>query len=234
MLVTYEFLFDNGRKQSFPVDTERPAATSETREGQVPERWTLLDHCQCPNCPLKKDKSRYCPAALDLQGVFEACKKEAAFQKVEVRVVTAPRTYSKKTGLEEGLRSMMGLIMATSGCPVLAELKPMALHHIPFSSNDEFVQRSVSIYVMQQYFNQREHLAVDWELKGLVERNKRLQVVNQALWQRVHAVCEGDSNLKALLSFFSLASSITFSLEAQLLKIKKAVAGAREADELKP
>jgi hypothetical protein len=232
MLVTYEFNFESGKKQSFPVETERHATGIDSSEGCAPEKWTVLDYCQCSNCPLKKDRVKYCPAALDLQGVVEAFKKEAAFQKVEVRVVTPPRTYTKKTSLEEGLRSMMGLIMATSGCPVLGELKPMALHHIPFSSNDEFVLRSVSLYLMQQYFNQREHQPVDWELKGLVERNKRLQIVNQALWQRVHAVCEGDSSLKALLSFFSLASSITFSLEAQLLKIKKSIASGRDSDDV--
>lgn len=233
MLITYEFNFEGGNQRSFPVDTDRTKMSSDSKESVAPEKWTALEHCQCSNCPLKKDKVKYCPAALDLQDVIVAFKKEPAFQKVDVKVVAPNRSYTKRTGLEEGLRSMMGLIMATSGCPLLSELKPLALNHIPFSSNDEFVLRSVSIYLMQQYFNQREHLPADWELKGLVERNKRLQIVNQALWQRIHAVCEGDSSLKALLSFFSLASSITFSLEAQLLKIKKAI-GREPEDDFKP
>lgn len=133
--------------------------------------------------------------------MVEAFQAEDAYQKVDVVVTDERRSYSKQTTLEEALRSLLGLKMATSGCPVLSELKPMALHHLPFANSDEFVMRSVGYYLLQQLFAQRKQEAADWELKGLVERNQRLQLVNQALWQRIHAVCQGDSNLKALLNF---------------------------------
>lgn len=225
MLIQYEFIFDDGRKHVFPVDTERQGkpADAETATERA-EKWTQLEYCRCANCPLSPAEHKTCPAAVDLQSVIARFRQENAFQKLSVVVSTPARNYQKRTSLEEGLRSMMGLIMATSGCPILGELKPMANNHVPFSSNDEFVLRTVSVYLLQQYFRMRENRAVDWEMRGLVERSKRLQIVNQALWQRIHAVCEGDSSLKALLSFFSLASSITFSLEAQLLKLRKTLA----------
>jgi hypothetical protein len=101
----------------------------------------------------------------------------------------------------------------------------MAQHHMPFASSDEFILRNVSIYLIQQHFAMRGDGEPDWEMKGLVDRNKRLQLVNQALWQRIHTVCEGDSNLKALLSFFSMASSVSFSLESQMQKLKMVLDG---------
>jgi hypothetical protein len=101
----------------------------------------------------------------------------------------------------------------------------MAVHHLPFANTDEFIMRSVSHYLLQQYFSKRNHQTPDWELKGLVERNQRLQLVNQALWQRIHSVCKGDSNLKALLNFFSMASSVSFSLESQLRKLEAKMGG---------
>ena len=52
-----------------------------------------------------------------------------------------------------------------------------------------------------------------------------MQLVNQALWQRIHSVCQGDSNLKALLNFFSMASSVSFSLESQLRKLEAKMKG---------
>lgn len=223
MRITYEFKFEDGRERRFDIDTDRDHSAAGREGSKPPEKWTELNHCQCSNCPLKANKHPHCPAAIDLQRVIEEFRRENAYQKAEVRVETPQRTYIKKGNVEEGLRSMMGLVMATSGCPILGEMRPMAVHHIPFSNNDEFILRSVSAYLVQQYFRHRAHQAADWELKGLVERSKRLQVVNQALWQRIHAVCEGDSSLKALLNFFSLASSITFSLEAQLGKLKKAM-----------
>lgn len=218
MKVDYIFEFSDGKQLTYQVDIDRPEVLDEWAD-ENGEEWTRLEYCQCTNCPLGKSK-KYCPAAIDIQRLVADFKSQPAFQKVDVKVTTPERSYSKHTGLEEGLRSLMGLVLATSRCPILSELKPMAQHHMPFASNDEFILRNVSIYLLQQYFEMRAGESADWEMKGLVDRNKRLQLVNQALWQRIHTVCEGDSNLKALLSFFSMASSVSFSLESQLQKLK--------------
>ncbi len=219
MKYSYQFAFDDGTSLGYVVDVARTGHMDDGSKG-VAEEWTELGYCQCSNCPLNKAEHKHCPAALDIQQVVKDFQAQPAFQKVNVKVIGTDRNYEKRTGLEEGLRSLMGLILATSQCPILAELKPMAIHHLPFSSSDEFIMRSVSIYLLHQYFNLRAHQEPDWELIGLVERNKRLQLVNQALWQRIHSACESDSNLKALLSFFSMSSSVSFSLESQLQKLK--------------
>ncbi|WP_020409416.1 DUF6901 family protein [Hahella ganghwensis] len=219
MRVRYDFRLEDGRSIDHVVETDRESKPPANREAAD---WAELKHCQCSNCPLDSSEYQYCPAAIDIQGLVDTFSKEPAFQKVEVIVSTRERNYQKRTGLEEALRSLMGLILATSECPILGELRPMAMHHMPFATNEEFILRSVSIYLVQQYFSMRDSREEqpDWELKGLVERNRRLQLVNQALWQRIHETCEADSNLKALLSFFSLASSVTFSLESQLQKLR--------------
>lgn len=217
MTIRYEFQLESGDRRAFDVSPDRgaPSAT----EGELPE-WTRLGHCQCSNCPLNASESPHCPAAADMLPVVEAFRRDSAYQAVTVRVDDGRRIYEKATTLEESLRSLLGLVMATSACPILSELKPMAVHHMPFASSDEFIMRSVSLYLLQQYFAQRHEQMPDWKLEGLVSRNQRLQLVNQALWQRIHAVCEGDSNLKALLNFFSMASSVSVSLESQLRKLE--------------
>lgn len=219
MNVTYQFRFEDNRSVDFKV-TDQPTEA----KGNLPA-WTKLEHCQCSNCPLKASESPQCPAAVEMLPVVNQFQAEDAYQKVDVVVTDDRRTYSKSTTLEEALRSLLGLKMATSGCPVLSELKSMAVHHLPFASNDEFIMRSVSHYLLQQYLAKRNHQEPDWDLKGLVERNQRLQLVNQALWQRIHSVCKGDSNLKALLNFFSMASSVSFSLESQLRKLEAKMRG---------
>lgn len=219
MNVNYNFRFQDGRQVEFKV-TSQPAEVV----SPLPS-WARLEHCQCSNCPLKPADSPHCPAATEILPVVNAFQADEAYQKVEVTVTDERRTYSKSTSLEEALRSLLGLKMATSGCPVLGELKSMAVHHLPFANTDEFIMRSVSHYLLQQYFAKRNHQEPDWELKGLVERNQRLQLVNQALWQRIHSVCQGDSNLKALLNFFSMASSVSFSLDSQLRKLESKMEG---------
>jgi len=214
MNVNYSFRFQSGRVVEFRV-----TAQAEPLKNDLPP-WVKLDYCQCSNCPLSVADHAVCPAAVGILPVVEAFQADDAYQKVDVTVTDEQRSYFKRTALEEALRSLLGLKMATSGCPVLGELRPMALHHLPFANTDEFILRSVSQYLLEQYFARKHHREPDWELQGLVERSQRLQLVNQALWQRIHSVCQGDSNLKVLLNFFSMASSVSFSLESQLRKLE--------------
>jgi hypothetical protein len=219
MNIVYEFRFQDGRQVSL---RHREQSQSEQAGDKLPS-WTRLDHHQCSVCPLKTTDQERCPAAVAMLPVVETFKNEDAYQQVDVQVNTDQRSYLKKTSLEEAIRALLGLKMATSACPVLSELRPMAVHHLPFASTEEFILRSASHYLLQQYLNQRSGAEPDWELKGLVERNQRLQLVNQALWQRIHAVCQGDSNLKALLNCFSMASGVSFSLESQLRKLERSM-----------
>ncbi|MCH8552374.1 MAG: hypothetical protein LAT62_10585 [Natronospirillum sp.] len=193
-----------------------------TTRAAKPAKWTRLSYHQCSNCPLDKDTHEHCPAAVDIQKVVEDFSQLPATQKVGVTVDSPARQYYKHTGLEEGLRSLMGLLMANCSCPILNKLKPMAYTHLPFASQEEFIIRSVGTYLLRQYFHHQADRGADWTLTGLVELNNELQLVNQAMWQRVNAGCEGESNLKALLSFFAMASSVSYSLEAQLQKVRHA------------
>ncbi len=218
MKIEYIFKLEHNLELQYEIDIDRKPDPS--RDLSLEPEWTSLSHCKCSNCPLGSDNS-HCPAALDLRKVVDDFKDLPAIKKASVTVVSAEREYLKMVGLEEGLRSLMGLIMASSHCPILSHLSPMARNHLPFSTMDEFISRSVSTYLTAQYFVHRDGGEPDWELKGLIDTNKKLQLVNQAFWQRIHSACDKDSNLKALLSFFTMSSSVSYSLESQLQKLKK-------------
>ncbi|MDF3867594.1 hypothetical protein P3W53_24220 [Pseudomonas denitrificans (nom. rej.)] len=217
MAIEYRITLDDEHEFSYRIELERQYDAEIA--AQAP-RWTRLENNRCSNCPLNPAQYSHCPAAVDLHRVIEDFRGLPAFKKVSVQVRTPEREYIKHAGLEEGLRALLGVIMATSACPLLGKLKPMAQQHLPFASNQEFILRAVSLYLMRQYFNFREGRHADWELKGLVKQFQQLQLVNQAFWQRIHETCDGDSNLKAFLSFFSMASSMSYSLEAQLQKVR--------------
>ena len=223
MAIEYRIILDEIREFNYRIELERD---DDQKSLAAAPKWTRLDYQQCSNCPLSKDKFSHCPAAIDLYQVIEDFKGLPAIKKAKVEVHTPQRDYSKQVSLEEGLRSLLGLIMATSSCPVLGRLRPMAEQHLPFASNQEFTLRAISLYLAGQYFNLREGRSCDWELKGLVETFQQLQLVNQAFWQRIHDTCAGDSNLKALLTFFSMSSGMSFMLEVQLQKIRPLLMGA--------
>lgn len=228
MAIEYRIILDDQHEFSYRIEPER--IYDQQAAAQAPH-WTRLDHQRCTNCPLSRDEYSHCPAAVDLHQVIEDFQGLPAIRKAQVRVRTPEREYNKLVGLDEGLRALLGVIMATSACPVLGRLKPMAQQHLPFASNQEFVLRAVSLYLSRQYFNLREGRHADWELRGLVRSFQQLQLVNQAFWQRIHDTCQGDSNLKAFLAFFSMATSLTYSLETQLQKIRPLVMSAGEGVE---
>jgi hypothetical protein len=220
MAIEYRITLDDAHEFSYQIELDRQY---DAAAASAAPKWTRLEHQQCSNCPLSKDDFSHCPAAVDLHQVIGDFNGLPAFKKALVWVRTPEREYTKQVGLEEGLRSLLGVIMATSACPILGRLKPMAHNHLPFASNQEFALRAVSLYLTEQYFNFREGRTADWELKSLVKQFQQLQLVNQAFWQRIHDVCEGDSNLKAFLTFFSMSSSMTYSLQTQLQKIRPLV-----------
>ena len=57
--------------------------------------------------------------------------------------------------------------MATSGCPHMDFFKPMARFHLPLANAEETVYRATSMYLLAQYFLQREGKEADMELEGL-------------------------------------------------------------------
>ena len=216
--IQYFFTFDDGLEIKFNVDLVREFDPK--RISADAPQWTRLGNNQCSNCPLSTQEHSHCPAALDLDKMARDFQKLPSHTKANVRVVTPEREYVKRVGLEEGVRALMGLIMATSACPIFGELKANARNHLPFASREEFILRSASMYLMRQYFVMREGGTPDWELKGLVRTNEQLQLVNHAFWQRSVGAFQNDSNSKALLSFFTMSSSVSASLDAQLGKIK--------------
>jgi len=231
MSVEYIFTIDD-QDHHYTVELDREFDFADKREGAPV--WTQLSHHQCSNCPLTAKTCTHCPAAVDLESVVMDFQRLPAVMEAKIRVITEDREYSKETSLEEGIRSLMGLIMATSACPILAHLKPNARNHLPFATHDEFILRSSALYLLREYFTYREGGHPDWDLQGLIKINQELQVLNQAFWQRVHDACESDANLKALLSFFNLSSSVSYSLESQLQQIKPMMLDDEASPAIKP
>jgi len=66
--------------------------------------------------------------------------------------VTGPnRAYMHETPLHVALSSLIGLYMATGGCPVMERLKPMARFHLPFADEEETMFRAMSAYLLDHY-----------------------------------------------------------------------------------
>ena len=123
------------------------------RDKSVPlPEWTLLDKRSCRACTLDASEHEHCPAAVAVADLIEPFGEIVSFTAAKVSVATKERTVTMDTTVQRALRSLLGLYMATSGCPVLARFKPMARYHLPFATPEETLFRSAGAYLLAQYF----------------------------------------------------------------------------------
>jgi hypothetical protein len=214
----YKFTFDNGREREFIVLLD-----AVTLEMQKPPReeyppWTRLDNNQCSNCPLKKEDSPRCPTAESMVEVIDIFKDSISSDQVDIEISTPMRTYKKRASLSTGVSALIGLHMATSGCPVLGKMKPMARTHMPFATLPETLYRMMGMYMLGQFFKAKEGKKPDLEMKGLVEIIEDVRIVNKAFCQRLYEVCTQDASLNAVVHLDCFADNSSFIIQKKGLE----------------
>lgn len=215
--IKYVYAFD-GEELVFTIKTGKDS--SESRP-PIPVRkpypnWTKLDFKQCPNCPLKTANCEHCPAAVRVHEVLESFKDSTSIEKVQLSVVTHRRVYQQECDLQSALNSMLGLQLATSGCPILEKLRIMANFHMPFCSFGETLYRTVSAYLTQQFFVHKNGGEADWDLDGLKAYYENLEVLNQAFSQRIQAIEQSDAASNAIVMFFAASIVVADAIESGL------------------
>jgi len=191
------------------VDLVRPTLALQKKETASPlPVWTELTHQRCANCRLSSNRHSHCPVAVNLVDVVEAFHDVFSFDESEVEVVTPSRTFSARVKNTQAAGSLIGIYMVTSGCPIMDKLRPMVLTHLPFATTEESVYRSVTMYLMAQYFRSKEGFVPDWDLKGFARFCDEVNLVNQSFVKRLTDCVEKDAALNAvvLLNCFASAS----------------------------
>lgn len=211
-VIAYRFTFPDAASCEFSVELRRPSLEAVSAPSGGEPAWTALAFRQCPNCPLNADDHPHCPVARNLAPIAEAFENRMSYDTVNVTVHSEARTYQKTCPLQEGVSSLMGLIMATSGCPHLDKLRPMVFTHLPFATSEQTTYRAVSMYLLAQFFRQRAGGTPDWDLKDLARTYQNIQAVNRAFAKRFAGIPEKDANRNAIVKLDSLARITAFSI----------------------
>ena len=214
----YQFTFDNGAEKTFTVHLNDATLDLIPEAPLHPPDWTALTHHQCPDCPLNPAQHPRCPIAVNLVEIVDFLQEFPSFEQVNVKIISDARIYAKQTSLQEGFSSLMGLYMATSGCPIMNKLKPMIRTHLPFATIPETFYRLLAAYVLAQYFLYRQGKEPDMDLSGLRALFKDIQQVNKAFWRRLASISISDTSLNALVRLDSSAQYTAFSVDEDSLQ----------------
>ena len=221
--ITYCFDFDDGRDKTFLIQLDSKTLNFLNGEIKDVPEWANLSYHKCTNCPLSEADNKYCPVAYNLKHLTEKFSTILSHENVFVSVITEERTYKKRTTIEEALSSLMGIIMVTSGCPVLDHLKPMVRFHLPFASSVETTIRSLSMYLIAQFLLHKDKNthAINFNLDDFEKIFSEINEVNNDFSNRLHAAGEKDANLRALANLDCNATLVSLTIEDTLTELKQ-------------
>ncbi|MBI2393824.1 MAG: hypothetical protein HYV09_29905 [Deltaproteobacteria bacterium] len=213
--ITYKFHLPDGRDRVHLVQLRRETLALEPDPAEPPA-WTALDQNKCRNCTLEARTTPFCPPARAVAAVADHFKDAPSHTVTRTEVITEDRTYGKQCSLAEALGSLFGLVMATSGCPQLDFLRPMARFHLPFASVEETIVRATSFHLLRQYHRAKRGWPESLGLEVLAERYHDVTAVNQGLAQRIRAIGGKDSGRNAVVALDVFAKMLQMELRDEL------------------
>ena len=218
--IKYHFIFEDNSSESFVLKLNPETLDFIRNQDSIPPTWAELDHHKCENCKLKSSTHQYCPVALSITDIFSPFKDRASYENVIVRVETKERIYELNTSIQQGLSSMLGILMVTSGCPNMNILRPMVRFHLPFATIDETIYRSASSYLLGQFFRYKNGKSVDWYMNDLSKAYERIQVVNVGMTQRLRSISDKDAGANAVIVLDIFAKELPYSILDGLQKLE--------------
>ena len=214
--IRYIFSIKDGSKEEFNLELDNRTFRLITKLPKNPPSWTKLDFHQCPHCPLAINEHPHCPLALNLVGIVEQFKGSFSYDEIDVEVMTEQRSIFRNTSAQEGISSLMGLVIATSSCPHTDFFKPMARFHLPFADEEETVWRAIATYLMAQYFLILKGHRKNLDMDGLAKIYDNIEKVNISIVKRLRAASRKDSTVNALVHLDVFAKHLTPGLEESL------------------
>jgi len=214
--VCYRFGFDDGGQESFDINIDEKTLELIGPYPEKPPAWTALDFHQCPMCPLSIDTHAYCPMAAHLANIVERFNNVRSFDKVDLEVIMDNRISATKTTAQRAISSLMGLVIATSGCPVTSFFKPMARFHLPMANEGETLYRAASTYLLAQYFACKQGNDADLELDGLTKTYTDVQMLNVAMARRLRDAINEDASVNAVICLDVFAKAMPYAIEDSL------------------
>jgi hypothetical protein len=217
--ITYRFDLADGSHRVFAFSFDGIDFRLTNPPPADPPFWTELKFSQCANCPLDAAEHPHCPAALQMAGTVEELKALVSFDTVSVTVTQAERIMYAQTSAQQAMCSVLGLIMATAGCPWTDRLRPMARFHLPFASEAETVYRCVSMFLLaRELVGAGEGDAAAFEaLESLCDN---LHVVNRDIARRLGAATRTDPARNAIAILDSYTTLLPAAIERSLDELR--------------
>jgi len=219
--IAYSFRFNDTKCIEIPLQLDEATLMLANNTVPQPAFWTELDFERCSVCPLEPQQHQHCPIALHLAAIVTTFHDYNSYDHVTVEVCDEQRRYIKETSLQNGLGPLMGIVMVSTGCPVMEPLRPLVRFHLPFASMEENDFRIVSMYLIAQYFREKHGKTPDWSLQGLQDIYNKVSEVNRCFAKRLRHATTRDASINALVVLDCFAKGVPFAVRTTLSDYEK-------------
>ncbi len=217
--ILYRFEFDDGKAWQYNLRFDNQNSLQQFDETPVKD-WARLEYHKCTHCPLNTVSNQYCPVAENIDHIVEDSKDIVSYTEVNVSVVTPEREYRKRCAVQQGLLSLFGLVMATSDCPHLLWLRPLARFHLPFATIEEALFRALSLQLSSEFFN-KNRLDIELSKQQLSDSYEKVSILNHCFIERIRSYCSGDADKNAIAALDLWVQAINIFREDNFEPIAK-------------
>lgn len=214
---TYHFVLPDRQQVVYPLYVDEQSFVSLVDETGAPE-WARADEACSGKCGCT---TPYCQVALRIAGPIKALGHLKSYDRVEAQVITPTRRYWKETDAQDAIRSLFGLVMATSGVPAMSFFSMMGRLHLPFATYDETLYRAMSSYLLMQYFEAQKGGTPDWTFEKMNGIYGKVSEINNMLVKRLRKAVEQDSSLNAIIFLECFAGMFPSAVTGGLKDLEK-------------
>ncbi len=218
--IVYHFEFEDGSQETVELSLNLQTQSIEKNEPVVEAPWAQLDYHKCENCPLPSQEKKLCPLAKNIVNIIVRFENLISYQRIKLRINIGPKQISQETDAQSAVSALMGLLIATSGCPHTEFLKPMAHFHYPLANEEETLFRSVGAHLIGQYLETQKSNSVQINLQKLAANYAELNLVNQGISKRLRTACKADSTLNAIVRLDIFAMIFPEAIEDSLKELE--------------
>ncbi len=216
--ISYKFRFPDLEQRVLQINLDKTTLqVIRTPRDNYPD-WTKMSSFRCSHCPLNAAEYEHCPLAVSLVEVLDTFKDAPSYQSVDIEVEVPARTYSKYTSLQSGVSGVLGIYMVSSGCPIMAKLKPLLYFHLPFASLDETQIRVLSLYLLSQYVMWKRGGTPDWEMNNLLNFYDDIRILNHSVSKKIANLEKLDTSINSLIILNNFADYVTFTIDEKVLE----------------
>lgn len=217
--IRYKFKF-NGQHETIDIQLDADNLERVNKPAGDLPAWAQLNFYQCPHCPLNISTHPFCPVAESLVDIVARFDKVLSYDEVDLEIITSERKVFQHTTAQRAIGSLLGILFPASGCPHIAFFKPMVRFHLPMATREETIFRATGMYLLAQYYLEKQGRKVDFDFAGLTQIYEDLNILNIHMANRLRGATQTDSSINAIILLDVFTHALPFVIEDQLEEIR--------------